>query len=191
MRRSNVNGEPCGFCGMTVVQYRCPGCGCLFPVERNFSFAPAFDSQVSEAKKDADTVDLCLDEDDSQAWELLAVEPGWFLGQRNYDPAPSGSDMYDPGRRQDPPPVPPASQVEATPADFYDARNGCGRWRTLLSGGPHRVLNLDQALALLRHAGFQIPEEVLKGEREDAYYGHDGYYAWAREGAPKQEQESV
>lgn len=170
---SNVNGLPCGFCGSMVFSYHCQGCGCRF-LERNFSFGTVYD-RLSEIREDVERACAgggSFDADDSQVHGILSMEPGWFLGIRTYDirAKSSGLNVDDPKYRALA--EAPSSPPEATPADFYDARHLCGRWKNA-----HRDFSprdFEGTVELLRRAGFLILPEVLEYEKEF------GDYDWSK-----------
>lgn len=157
---------------------KCPGCGCFYPAPRNFSFVQSFPyRKFSESRRDALREDFLFDEDDAQAQELLAVESGWFLGRRLYDPT---SQAFPGGALGVPAPETPRLPMEATPADFYDARNMTGRFASLESSLGRGPDTLENTLQRLKDAGMAIRKEVLDREARYGHYGPLGQDAWAR-----------
>jgi hypothetical protein len=101
IRRGNVAGWPCGFCGSFLDSYHCQTCGCHW-TDRNFRFTEKLPFlRLSEAyqyllEDDGTYIGVRgdsrrlvwsgFDEDDRQALDIHHVEEsGWLLGRKFYE----------------------------------------------------------------------------------------------------------
>lgn len=163
---------------------QCSSCGTWWG-RRNFHFSNGERTfkNISEDKAEVRRIggreSCCFDVDDTQAYEMASIERGWYMGSRNYDPnaVSTGLNVDDPAFSVYLPS--PSSLPEATASDFYDARNLCGRWESLIAifgPGPHPFKD---TVARIQEAGLSIPRAVLKVEEAESWrYGPQGRDGW-------------